>query len=272
MKFRLWLFVFITMLNAQVFAQDAAGAAAAGMAGAAIINEGVWAAVNNQAGLASVESFAVGVCYQNRFMVQQLGDKGFVGAYRLGAGTFGLSFKSFGYSAYSNSKIGLAYAIGLNEKLFVGAQGNYHTVRIGEGYGSRQVFTVEGGLLYKMNSHLVIAFHAINPTSAELLDYNNERLPATLRAAVGYRFSSRLMLVGQVSKISDQKAFVQAGMEYKFPQHLILRTGINSDTRSASFGFGWDFGKWQLDLASSYHQILGFTPQLSLMFRTETKK
>jgi hypothetical protein len=201
-------------------------------------------------------------------MVNQLSDKGFAISKKVGQGAFGLSYKSFGYSAYVRSRAGLAYGMKLGDRFSVGIQLNYHMIRIAEGYGTRRTVTVEAGMLYKVNEHLLLAAHIFNPNNAQLSEYNDEKIPAALRAGAGYRFSQRLLLSGQISKPSDQDPSVSAGLEYQFPEHLILRCGIHTDAPSASFGFGWDFGKWQLDLASAYHQVLGFSPQLSLVYRS----
>ena len=251
--------------------QDALGARAAAMSGSALVLEDAWACFHNQAALASVEGFSAGVFYQNRFMLGELSDRGMAAALQVGQGAFGVSYTSFGYNAFLRSKAGLGYGMKLGENFSIGVQANLHSIRISEGYGNRQSVSVEGGFLYKMNQHLHLAFHLFNVNRAPLADFNNEKIPGSFKLGAGYWFSDRVLLSAQVNKPSDSDAYLSSGIEYQFPKNLIVRAGIRTGVESVSFGFGWNFGRWQLDAASVYHQVLGFSPQLSLVFRSKEK-
>src|SRR5688572_19379989 len=86
-------------------AQNIQGARATALGGAAITLDDVWSSFHNQAGLARLEGFSAGVYYENRFMLKELGEKGLAVGLPVGNGAFGLSFRSFGYTAYSDSRV-----------------------------------------------------------------------------------------------------------------------------------------------------------------------
>ena len=67
-------------------------------------------------------------------MMSELGMKGFAAAANK-YGTFGLNINSFGYSQYSETKAGFAYA--RQRRTFsMGVQLDYYNTRIGENCGS----------------------------------------------------------------------------------------------------------------------------------------
>ena len=62
------------------------------------------------------------------------------------------------------------------------------------------------------------------------------------------------------------KPGLRVGMEYHVIEQLYLRGGISTAPTLASFGFGLKLKKFFIDVASSYHSTLGFSPQVSLSF------
>jgi hypothetical protein len=261
----------LALLPFHVLSQNAPGARATAMGGAYITMQDVWSAMHNQAGLTDLNGLSAGVYYENRFGLNELSDKGAVLALPLKNSAFALHYHSFGYSSFNTSKTALAYAMKLSDKFSFGLQFNYHNTRIAENYGSKSSLSVEGGFLFKMNEHLSIAAHLTNPNRAKLSSYNDERIPTILRLGAGYRFSEKVVLTGEVQKASDAKASVRAGLEYALVQQLSLRAGFGSTPSQYSFGFGWKLKTFQLDVATGYHLVLGFTPQISLTYNMSKK-
>jgi hypothetical protein len=252
-------------------AQNDAGANVAAMAGTGLSNQDVWSGFHNQAGLAHLESFSAGVFAENRFAMKELGDKGVTIGLPVRNGAFGINFRSFGYSAFSNSKAGLAYAMKLTDKFSLGVQLNYHAIRIGENYGKAQTFSVEGGFLYQMTEQLSVAGHVYNPTRVKLAEFNDERIPSLFRFGLGYKFSDKVRMNAEVRKASDAQANLRVGLEYWVIEPLAVRAGFGTDPARYTFGFGYRLKDFQLDVAAGYHLLLGFTPQLSLTYSMAKK-
>ena len=74
------------------------GGRSAAMANSSVTLSDFWAIQNNQAGLADFSHIALGLYYENRFMVKELGLR--CGAFVLPtkSGVFGLNYNYFGYS------------------------------------------------------------------------------------------------------------------------------------------------------------------------------
>ena len=71
---------------------------------------------------------------------------------------------------------------------------------------------------------------------------------------------------GHVEKDLEFKSVFRTGVEYHVVDPIFIRCGISNNPSMCSFGFGLRQGLWQFDIASSYHQDLGFSPQVSLLF------
>ncbi len=244
-----------------------AGSRSAALGNASVAISDVWSVFNNQAGLANLETANAGVYYENRFLLKELGYKAAAIAYPLKSGTIGLSFNHFGYSAYNESKIGLAYARGFGKYLSFGLQLDYNMTRLAENYGNRNFVTFEAGMLANITPKLVLGAHVYNPINAKLAQYNDERAPVIFRVGAVYTLSDKFTLVAETEKNIYTDASVNAGIEFKASNQIFLRGGISTGQESFSFGAGFHFGNFMVDISSSYHSILGYSPQASVSFK-----
>lgn len=244
----------------------ASGAQARAMGGASLTLNGVWASMQNQAAMLGINGFAAGVSYDNRFLVSELSSANLVIAKSFGDGVFGLNFSRYGYSAYREQKLGFGYARRLSENFNIGVQIDYLQVALGNGYGSAGKLTWEGGVLYKVNDNISLAAHIFNPIRVQLAEFNDERIPAILRFGGNYRFSERVLLTAQLDKSIDYDVIVGAGLEYMVVNDIFVRAGVSGGNSLFSFGAGYRFKGFQIDIATSYHQVLGFSPQLGLTY------
>lgn len=244
------------------------GARAAGLANSAVTLSDVWSAHHNQAGLGFLTAPSAGVYYESRFLLPELGLGGAVAALPLSnrKGTFGLSYRNFGYQLYSESKAGLAFSRAFSDDLSFGMQINYHQIRIADVYGNRNVFTAEVGVQYKVAKNLTLGAHVFNPNRSKLTEINEDRLPAVIRLGLRYNFSKNLFLVGETEKDTYNPAVFRAGIEYLAGSVLFLRAGFGTNPFATSFGFGLLMRNLRFDFSGNFHPVLGFTPQASLTY------
>lgn len=242
------------------------GARSVGIGHASVNLQDIWAAHHNQAGLATLEAIGGGIYYESRFMMRELSLKGGVAAVPFEFGTFGVSVTSFGYELYSESKFGLAYAMKLSDKLRMGVQLNYHRMQIAEGYGNAGFLTGEIGLQADVTDELSIGAHIYNPTLTEQTEYNNEKIPTTIRLGAQYQFNENFFIAVEGMQNIYDRPSMRVGLEYHLIEQLYLRGGISTTPTLASFGFGLKLKKFFIDVASSYHSSLGFSPQVSLSY------
>ena len=242
------------------------GGRSAGMGHASVTLSDVWSSHHNQAGLGWLTKVEAGVFAQNRFLVKEMNYMGFAYAHPVKSGAFALSFTNFGYTQYGESKLGLAYGMKFSERITGGVQINYHNTRIGNNYGSASVLSTEMGLQAKLTSKLELGLHLFNPTQAKLNDFNDERMPTIMRLGMAYTFSNKVFITLEAEKDVDFPANFKAGIEYKANDKIYLRGGIGASPTAATFGVGVYHKGLKFDLASSYHQVLGFIPEVSLTY------
>jgi hypothetical protein len=248
------------------------GARSQAMANSTVTIADAWSAFHNQAALAWIDRISLGASYDNRFLISNLSTKGFVFALPLKAGTFALSGDVFGYSQYNEKKAGLAFAKKLAERFSAGVQLDYLNTFINDDfYGSRTTFAVEAGLLAEPLKNLLVGFHVYNLSRSRLADYADEKVPTIFRLGVSYKFSEKVFWSIEEEKDIDQKAVFKSGLEYRVVDALYLRGGISTNPTLFSFGFGLKYSGLMLDLASTYHQVLGFSPAVSLTYQFEKR-
>lgn len=244
------------------------GARAAGLANSAVTLSDVWSAHHNQAGLGFLSSPTAGVYYESRYLLPELALNGAVVAVPLAnrKGTFALSYRSFGYQLYKESKTGLAFSRAFSDDLSIGMQINYHQIQIADVYGNRNVFTAEVGVQYRVAKDLTLGAHVFNPNRSKLTEINQDRLPAVIRLGLRYNFSKNLFLTAETEKDTYNPAIFRAGLEYMAGSVLYLRAGFGTSPFASSFGFGLLLKNLKVDFAGNFHPVLGFTPQASLTY------
>ncbi|HPE35087.1 MAG TPA: hypothetical protein PLI65_09845 [Bacteroidales bacterium] len=238
--------------------------AAMGNASAALTD--FWSLQNNQAGLAFYHQMAAGIYFENRFLVKELSLRAGGVVMPVRAGVFGLNASYFGYELYNESKIGLGFARKFGERFAAGLQLDYLITALGEDYGSKGVVTFEAGILTKINDHLNIGAHVFNPVNVKLLEYADERVPAVFKVGAAWSLDANIVLTAEVEKETDFDPVVKFGAEYRVIEEIYVRGGISTNPGQYSFGFGLNFKKLKVDFASSVHQVLGWSPQISLIY------
>lgn len=243
------------------------GARSGGMANAGLNFTDIWSIYHNQAGLGYIEGPTAAVFYENKFLISNFAYAGFAGALPLGNGTIGVSYTNFGYSAYKESSIGLAYGMKLSEKFAVGVRLNYHSIRIdADGYGNKGALTADVGFRLQVSERVSLAAHLANPTRTKLNDFDDERIPTIIRFGAGYEISDDLLATAEVEKDIDMNPIFRAGIEYQPADILFLRVGASSNPGLFAFGFGLNFDAFKVDLSTTYHSVLGYSPQIALTY------
>jgi len=275
LKFKLMLkkILFLSLLSVfscSVFAQKEnvpIGSRSGAMGNASVTFNDFWAVHNNQAGMAYYDKIAAGIFYENRFITKELGLKCFslVVPVRK-AGVFGLNVSSLGYKLYNESKIGLAYGMAFGENISAGIQLDYIYTHIAENYGNKGAVTFEAGIRARIIKNLIIGAHIFNPIQVKLASYNNERLPLIFKVGLSYTFSDKAVLAVEVEKDNNFKPVIKTGLEYHIVKPFYIRLGIATTPFVYSFGAGFEFYRFKLDISASRHPVLGFTPQASLVY------
>ena len=266
----IWLFLFLVGLfsfgaiHAQHHASFSAGARGIGVGDADLAYKNIHSIFNNPAGLAYLESFSATAFVENRFLLEELKSIALGIAYPTSSGTIGLLVQHFGFQDFSEQKIGVNYSRKLFEQLSIAAQFDLLNTRISE-YGSAQAITFEVGLNYEIVKGISAGIHLFNPIRATILE--GEPLPALIQLGLTYQPADYLRFSTSIAKDTDLPFSFRAGLEYFLLKKVFFRAGINTNPHKFSFGLGYTFNHFQLDIAASYHQLLGFSPAVGLSYQ-----
>ena len=224
----------------------------------------------NQAALASVKNAGVGVYGERRFMLSE------TSVYTLGAsvptslGNFGLQVNYAGYKNFNENKIGLAYARKLGKLVDVGVQFNYYSYRI-PSYGNATTINFEIGAMMHLTDKLNAGIHVYSPVGGKLGKNSEEKLASSYKAGLGYDVSERFFISAEFIKEEDKPVNVLAGLQYQFAKQFFAKAGFISESSSAYAGAGVAWNNLRLDISSSYHPQLGFSPGLLLIIKFKSK-
>lgn len=244
-----------------------AGGRGAAVAGASVTYADLWSAFHNQAGLAYIKKFSAGAFNENSFLISEMSTRGIAVALPVNdLGVFAVSMSYYGYNLYNEKKIGLAYAKSFGENISAAVQLDYFGTTISEGYGSNSAFTVEAGFRAQILPGLFLGAHVFNPTRAKLANYDTEKIPTVLKTGLSYLFSDKVTVSIESEKNLDASNIFKAGVEYHIVKILYLRGGISTNPAKTAFGFGLDLDSFKFDIAASYHQQLGYSPNVSLTY------
>jgi hypothetical protein len=238
--------------------------AAMGLSSAAVSD--FWSVNNNQAGMAFYNKTAAGIYYENRFLINEMATQTGAVTFKTDFGMLGASVGYSGDANYNTTKAGLAYAMKFGNRFAAGVQLDYIGTTLGEEYGKRSNITFDIGIMVKITDEFTFGAHTFNPIHVKLSDYNNESIPSTLNAGFSYTFSDKLLLTAEAFKNSEYPMEFRTGAEYKFSRVAYARIGLSTNPARYTFGFGLEMKRLTLDLSSSIHMQLGYSPQASLQF------
>jgi hypothetical protein len=218
----------------------------------------------NQAALAKINTASAGIYAEKRFLLKELGLYNAAVAVPTHSGNFGLDARYYGFADYNETQLGLAYGRSVGNKIDVGVQFNYYSVRIA-GYGNVSTVNFEIGTIFHLTDKLNAGLHAYNPVGGKLGKVQEEKLASLYSVGIGYEASEKIFLSAEIEKQEDEPVNVNAGLQYKFLRQLLARAGVSTATSSMYLGIGFGWKSIRMDAMASYHPQLGVTPGLLLI-------
>lgn len=243
------------------------GSKAAGMGNAFVSQYDVFSVYHNQAGLADIERTSVSFFYENQFLMKEMSVRAGLITFHTGSGNFAVQYNSFGPQQWSESNVGLAYSRYLSKKLSAGLQFNYFGTRLPEINRSVSTFSFELGAIYKLTSNTFLGAHVANPYAPNIttLTYN-ETIPWRVSLGGHTNFTKEFTLSYETEAIRGYIPTLKLGAQWEAAENIFLRGGFNTGPARFFAGFGYVSTFFTIDAAFSYHQLLGYTPSVSLIF------
>jgi hypothetical protein len=260
------LFFFAAVRSYSIGERVVAGGRSVAMGGCSVSVVDFWSVSNNPAGTAWLKTISTGIYFENRFLIKTLlyEELGFVLPVK--AGTFGFVLSHSGIARFSEIKAGISYARKFGNYFSVGISVDYLRLNLPDEYGGKNLISCEFGLMYIPNKRLNLGIHIVNPVPIKITTHPVELLPTTVCLGVTYHFSDTFLVTIEAEKDLIHLPVFRVGAEYHFASSVYARLGVSTNPAKFAFGFGLEFGHFKIDLASEYHQVLGFSPSGSINY------
>lgn len=231
----------------------------------------VWAYHNNPGALSNIKKTTFGISYENRFLLKETQLQGFCLAQPLKIGTLSLGGQYYGNDNLKSYRVGFGYSLKLTEFLSAGVQFNSQGLRLPSYYGSKNSLSAEIGILATITENWTLGCSVFNLGNSKLADYQNERNPTTMRLGSAYKISKMVQFFLEFDKNIFLPIQLKAAFEYNPKEEFFFRFGCSTEPYQLAFGAGYHFKKMNLNLGSSYQQILGWSPSFTMNFELNKK-
>ena len=225
----------------------------------------VFSLSSNIAALSVLNSFSAGIYGERRFMLEETSLYTAAIVVPAFSGNFALQADYFGYRAYNESQIGIAYGISLGNKAGIGCKFNYYSLHI-PSYLNASAINFEIGTIIHISDQLHSGVSVYNPLTSPLGKNTGEKIASVYKTGLGYEMSAAFFTQLEVIKEKDKDVNVHAGIQYKPIQELIARAGIFTGTSTCYFAVGYLYRQLRLDFSVGFHQQLGISPGLMLLY------
>ncbi|MDD2634486.1 MAG: hypothetical protein PHW82_03205 [Bacteroidales bacterium] len=262
----LFFIVFAIQLSAQT-ESSFAGGRAAGMANAGVTLSDSWAVFNNPAAMSGIDRPVAGIFYENRWLLKETGYGALAFTSPLLGGNIGIGITNFGYSLFQSNKFSLGFSQQLFQNFSMGVMIDYFSMRQSGNYGNLNAINFEIGLLSRPTENFAIGVHVFNPLNFSYFEDADLKMPVAFKLGFSYLFSKSLLIAVETAKsINGYVPILRTGVEYTVNKQFSFRTGVAVAPVEYTFGLGYDVGDIQFDLAYAYHEVLGSTPKISIVY------
>ncbi len=219
----------------------------------------------NQASLAYAEKASAGIYGDRRFMLKELSIFAAAVSLPVKAGGIGISVNYFGGENFNTAQTGIGYGKRIGDKIAIGIQFNYNHIKL-SGYGSSGTVNFEAGAIMNATEKLHFGVHVYNPVGGKFGKDKSEKIASVYTTGIGYDVSDNFFLTAEIAKEEDKPVNINAGVQYVFAKQLFARLGIATATGNYFFGLGLQWKTVRIDMTTSWHPQLGFTPGIMLLF------
>ncbi|MEN0005255.1 MAG: hypothetical protein AAF798_13970 [Bacteroidota bacterium] len=220
------------------------------------------------ANLAFAKLSSVTATASNSFLLPEVQHIGLTGSFAFANAGMRLQVDQVGLAdAFRQMRFQVGYGRLLLEDFSLGVQLEAVQIQLFE-YGSAWQKNYAIGMQYQLHPSLIMQMQVRNPIPLPQADY----LPSAslVQLSLNYQVSSEVDLFTEVEKNVHFPVRLKVGLEYRVLKQVAFRTGMLTGPTQLAFGFGYRFWEhYQLDVATTFHQQLGWSPSLSLGYLFE---
>ncbi len=200
-------------------------------------------------------------------MLKELGYKNAGVALPLKTGVIAVSFSQFGYSLYNENIIGIGLSKNFGDKFCIGLKLDYLFFNFSGEYEDKSVPTFELGMQYNINESLCIGAYVFNPVGVKIISLNKDKIPIIMRLGLSYYINEELMVTSEIEENFEHDFSYRFGLEYELYEKLFIRSGFQLNPELFTFGVGYHYKRYIVDVCAQMNQILGASLNCSFIFK-----
>lgn len=199
------------------------------------------------------------VAWRQGYMMQGMATRHLTASTSLGrVGRVAANYSHFGDADYHEQQATLATTMRVASWLTVGVYGIYSNIGTADVH-YRQQHWLDGGIIMQIAENQLSAWGGYFVTNSRGWD---EERPVGMRVGITYRPLAELLTAVELS--SEERLRMRIGMEYVYSSRYYARAGLSTNPLILTFGLGCRLSRYNIDLATEVHPVLGLSPQISL--------
>jgi hypothetical protein len=245
-----------------------AGARDAALSQSVVALPGAFSVFQNQALLAEDKSVSVGISHRQPYFIPGYHESALSVVVPVQGAVLAVGITQSSLSSYTESGFGISIAKKLSARLSVGLFFNSFLVSLPEAGTHKGSFQLDGGLKYACSEKLNIGFHLSNIVQTRIGTFQyNLSFPLLIRGGASYTLSEAILMTGETLFETGSGFSGRYGTELSLADKFRIRGGISTNPFQHSVGFGYAWNVCNIDFAMVHHELLGYSPLLSLCFQ-----
>jgi hypothetical protein len=261
------IFLLLPSFGSAIERMTAAGARESALSLAVVALPGSFSVFHNPAFLAGHKNYTASLSYRQPYLIQDYHQSALSLACPIQTYVFAVGITQSSIADYKETNVGISIAKKLSEKLSAGILINFFSLNFPEEGTRKGSVQVDAGLGYFFSERLSLGFHLRNMVQSKIETFqHNFSFPLIIRIGASYMLTEQILMATEAVLDNKNNLSFRNGLEYKLMECFWLRGGISVNPFRHSFGLGYSWNLFQLDFAMVHHEILGFTPTLSVNF------
>lgn len=245
-----------------------AGAREAALSMSVVAVPGAFSVFHNPALLTELKNSSFAISNRRPYFIPGYSESALSVVVPLNSTVLALGITQSSVASYRESGCGISIAKQLTSSLSGGLFFNTIFMNFPEAGTHKGSFQVDGGVKYSCSQKLRIGFHLSNIIHKKIETFQyNISFPLMVRGGVCYELSEKILITAEaIGKQFSGLAYL-FGSEFTLIPEFSLRGGISTRPFQHSLGLGYALNLCNIDFALVHHELLGYSPVFSLIFR-----
>ena len=215
----------------------------------------------NPATISFTEGKQLGLSVFNRFQMSELNTANLYFSYPNRYLDAGFRFSTFGYEDYRITQLQGSFSKKIFPDLSIGIQLNYRNIRTRWEEDSQNGFSSGLGIYYRIGERVDVALLGENLLCVSFQE------AWRWQAGLQYRASESVLVFLETGYNKEKLFRFSVGADYTIFEQFHIRSGYDSAHGMPSFGVGYAWNRWQVDVGFSFHSVLGMSSMIGVGYK-----